>query len=161
MAALGLLALRLVLAVVFAAHGANILFGLWGGPGIGPGGLQATAEQYRTFGLSQAFLLAVLAGIIQLVGGLLIGIGWLTRAASIALLVYVGVGIWVEHLQWGFFLNWIRNPQQGLGIEYSVVLAGALICIACTGGGDWSVDGRRQHSRVTRAAGRARLRGKM
>lgn len=161
MAGLGLFVLRVVLAVVFVAHGTNILFGAWGGPGVGPGGLQATADQYKAFGLHQEFLLAILAGVIQLVGGFLLAPGWLTRASSIALLIYVGVGIWVEHLRWGFFLNWIRNPQQGLGIEYSVVLAGALICLACIGGGDWSVDGRRLNTRASRAAGRARLRGKM
>jgi putative oxidoreductase len=161
MAGLGLLVLRLVLAVVFVAHGANILFGAWGGPGVGPGGLQATAEQYKAFGLHQEFSLAILAGVIQFVGGLLIGAGWLTRAAAIAVLIYVGAGVWVAHLQWGFFLNWIRNPQQGLGIEYSVTLAGALLCLACIGGGDWSIDGQRYNSRASRAAGRARLRGKM
>jgi len=161
MAGLGLLALRIVLAIVFVAHGANILFGAWGGPGVGPGGLAVTAEQYKTFGLHQEFLLAVLAGVIQFVGGLLLAPGWMTRVASIALLIYIGVGIWVEHLQWGFFLNWIHNPQQGLGVEYSVTLAGALICLACVGAGDWSVDGRSVRTRATRAAGRARLRGKV
>jgi len=161
MAGLGLLALRLVLAVVFVAHGANILFGAWAGPGVGPGGLQATADQYKAFGVHQEFLLAILAGIVQFVGGLLLAPGWLARPASIALLIYVGVGIWIEHLQWGFFLNWVRNPGQGIGIEYSVTLAGALICLALVGAGDWSIDGRRMHSRTRQAMGRARLRGKL
>ena len=161
MPGLGLVALRLVLAVVFVAHGTNILFGSWAGPGVGTGGLEATAQQYAALGLRPEFLLAVLAGVTQLLGGLLLVIGLLTRYASVALLAYVGLGVWKEQLQWGFFLNWARNPHQGLGIEYSVTLAGALICLAIVGGGDWSIDGQRQNTRAARAAGRARLRGKV
>ena len=161
MSGAGLAVLRAVLAVVFAAHGAHILFGAWPGPGAGPGGLEATAHEYAALGLHPEFLLAVLSGVTQLVGGLLLLIGLLTRYASVALLAYVGLGIWKEHLQWGFFLNWVRSPQQGLGVEYSVTLAGALICLILIGGGDWSIDGRRVQSRAARVAGRARLRGKV
>jgi putative oxidoreductase len=161
MAGLGLVVLRLALAVVFVAHGAHKLFGAWPGPGIGPGGLEDTAQQYAALGLPSASLLAILSGVLQLAGGVLIGAGLLTRSAALALLAYVGLGIWLEHLKWGFFLNWVRNPQQGLGIEYSVVLAGALVCLVFTGGGDWSIDGRRSQSQAQRAAGRARLRGKL
>ena len=161
MPGLGLVVLRLVLAVVFVAHGTNILFGSWAGPGIGTGGLEATAQQYAALGLRPEFLFAVLAGVTQLLGGLLLVIGLLTRYASVALLAFVGLGIWKEHLQWGFFLNWARHPQQGLGMEYAITLAGALICLAFVGGGDWSIDGQRQNTRAARAAGRARLRGKM
>lgn len=161
MTGLGLSVLRLVLAVVFVAHGAHILFGAWPGPGAGPGGLEATARQYAALGLQPDSLLATLAGVIQLAGGVLIGFGLLTRSAALALLAYVGFGIWIEHWKWGFFLNWLRNPQQGVGIEYSVMLAGALVCLLFTGGGEWSIDGQRTNSRAQRAAGRARLRGKL
>ena len=161
MAGLGLLLLRLALAVVFVAHGANILFGTWPGPGVGPGGLQFTADRYAAIGLHPEFLLAVLAGATQLIGGLLIGAGLMTRVASGALLLFLGIGVWEEHLQWGFFLNWIQAPQRGHGIEYSLILSAALLCFVLTGGGDWSVDGRRMNTKVSRAAGRARLRGKV
>jgi putative oxidoreductase len=158
MTGLGLLVLRLALAVVFVAHGANILFGMWAGPGIGPGGLRATAAQYGAFGLHPESVFAVLAGIVQLAGGLLLALGSLMRPAALALAVYVGIGIWIEHLRWGFFLNWTRNPQQGLGIEYSLTLAAALVCLILAGPGDWSLDARRRSRRSSRAAGRARIR---
>ena len=106
-------------------------------------------------------MLAVLSGVTQLVGGLLLAIGLLTRYASLALLVYVGIGVWKEHLQWGFFLNWTHHASQGLGIEYSLTLGGALICLVFVGGGDWSIDGQRENTQAARAAGRARLRGKV
>jgi putative oxidoreductase len=161
MVGLGLLILRFALALIFMAHGAHILFGIWPGPGVGPGGLQFTADQYGTMGLHPEFLLAVLAGTTQLIGGLLIGLGLLTRVASGALLVYLAIGVWKEHLQWGFFLNWVHAARQGHGVEYSFLLAGVLVCLMVTGGGDWSMDGRRMNTRAARAAGRARLRGKL
>jgi putative oxidoreductase len=161
MAGLGLLVLRFALAVVFVAHGAHILFGAWSGPGAGPGGLQFTASQYAAMGLHPELLLAVLSGATQLIGGLLVGLGLLTRVASGALLVYLAIGVWQEHLQWGFFLNWVHAAHQGHGVEYSAVLAGTLVCLLLAGGGDWSIDGQRMKTRAARAAGRARLRGKM
>src|SRR5262245_46260616 len=129
MAGIGLLVLRLALAFVFVAHGANILFGVWPGPGVGPGGLQFTAHQYAAIGLHPEFLLPVLAGTTQLIGGLLLGLGLLTRAAASALLVYLAIGVWKEHLKWGLFLNWVQAPRQGHGIEYSLILAAVLICL--------------------------------
>jgi putative oxidoreductase len=161
MAGLGLLILRFALALIFVAHGANILFGTWPGPGVGPGGLQFTADQYAAIGLHPEFLLAVLGGTTQLIGGLLIGLGLLTRVASGALLVYLAIGIWKEHFQWGFFLNWVHAARQGHGVEYSVLLAGVLIGLLVMGGGEWSMDGQRMNTRAARAAGRARLRGKL
>jgi putative oxidoreductase len=161
MAGLGLVVLRIALAVVFVMHGSNKLFGMWAGPGVGPGGLQNTAAQYAALGLHPEFLLAVLAGVIQFVGGLLIGVGVLTRWASAALVLYLALGIWKEHVHWGFFLNWIGTPGRGQGVEYSIVLIGALVCLVLAGAGDWSLDGRRAHSRARQAAGRARLRGKL
>jgi len=161
MAGVGLALLRLSLAVVFAAHGAHQLFGVLSSPGVGPGGLQNTAAQYAALQLHPEFLLAVLAGVTQLVGGVLIAAGALTRWASSAILAYLAIGVWKEHWRWGFFLNWVGAPGRGHGYEYSLVLAAALVCLILTGGGDWSIDGRRAHSRARQAAGRARLRGKL
>ena len=161
MAGLGLVVLRLALALVFVAHGAQILFGTWSGPGIGAGGLQNTAALYAALGLHPEFLLAILAGVVQLAGGLLIAGGMMTRGAASALVVYLFIGVWKVHLHWGLFLNWIGAPGRGHGIEYSLVLIGALVCLILGGGGEWSVDGWRAHSRDRLAAGRARLRGKL
>jgi putative oxidoreductase len=161
MTSLGLALLRLTLAVVFVAHGAHKLFGVWSGPGIGPGGLADTAKHFASIDLQPAFVLAALAGTAQLVGGLLIGVGALTRYASVAGLAYLGIGMWKAHWKWGLFLNWVNDPGRGQGIEYSLVLTGALACLLLAGPGDLSFDGRRASSRASRAAGRARLRGKV
>jgi putative oxidoreductase len=161
MAGLGLAILRVTIAVAFAAHGANILFGMWAGPGIGAGGLRTTAALYRDLGLPLEFLLAVLSGVVQFIGGLLLGFGMLTRYTVVALITYLAIGIWKEHWKWGFFLNWINTPGRGHGVEYSVVLIAALVCLLLAGPGSLSIDGSRASSRASRAAGRARLRGKV
>jgi putative oxidoreductase len=161
MVSLGLLVLRLALAVVFFAHGANILFGSWSGPGIGGGGLTATAAYYVSLGLEPGWALALLSGSVQLIGSVLLGFGFLTRWAGMALAGFVAVGVWKEHLKWGFFLNWTFAPNQHHGIEYSLLLASVLLAFILGGAGDWSIDGYRQNRAASRAAGRARLRGKV
>lgn len=158
---LGLMALRLVLAVVFIAHGGNILFGLWAGPAVGVGGPEPTAQILAAVGIEPNFPLAVLAGILSTVGGLLLAIGWLTRYAAPVLAVMTLVALWKVHLQWGFFINWTGAADRGQGVELHVVVIGALIGLALTGAGDWSVDVSRETSAASRAAGRARLRGKI
>ena len=156
--AAGVLVLRVAVAVMFIAHGLHKLFGIGGNAGIGPGGLDQTAAQFTTLGLSPGFLLAVLAGVTQLAGGVLLLVGLLTRWAALALIIYCGIGIWADHGRWGFFLNWIITPGRGHGVEYMIVLIGALTFLLLHGGGELSIDGRRAHHVARAAAGRARVR---
>jgi putative oxidoreductase len=154
----GLLVLRLTLACVFVAHSMHKLFGFWAGPGVGPGGLPATAAHLASVGLQGGTAMAILAGGVQLLGGALVGVGLLTRYAASALLGYVIIGIWKEHFRWGLFLNWSGAQGRGNGLEYSIVLIGALVCLILAGSGRWSFDGRRAAHAESRAMGRARLR---
>jgi putative oxidoreductase len=157
----GLLVLRLGLAVVSIAHGVHTLFGIMGGPGsgVGPGGLSHTAEQFTAMGLP-GFAIALLAGITELAGGILLAVGYLTRWAAIALAALTAILAWKSQAPWGFFMNWVLEPGRSHGIEFSVVLITAYACLALIGAGDWSFDGRRAHRRSYVAAGRARLRGR-
>jgi putative oxidoreductase len=148
----------LCLAAVFVAHGLNKLFGWFSAPGA-LGGLQNTAEYFRSLGLEPAVPLAVLGGVTQLVSGALVGVGFLTRWAALALLGEVSIGIWIAHAKWGWFLNWTGEAGRRNGVEYSVVLVGALLCLLIVGGGDWSIDGWRSRRAESRAFGRARARG--
>ena len=158
MAALGLAVLRLTLAAVLIAHGSHQLFGVLNGSGAGPGGLSATSAYFAGIGLTHPMPLAVLAGVIQLVGGILIAVGFLTRWAALALIAYLGFLLWKDYLRWGFFINWILDPTRGHGIEFSMVLIGALACLAFAGAGDVSMDGLASRRAAARASGRARLR---
>lgn len=157
---IGLAVMRLAIAGVFMTHGMHKLFGFWGGGGAGPGGLAATTEHLAALGLPSPSILAIVAGVTQLAGGVLTGTGLLTRFAASALLGYVVVAIGAEHLRWGFFLNWVGVAGRGNGIEYSLVLAGALACLIFAGAGRWSLDGQRAVRAESRAMGRARLRGR-
>ena len=157
---IGLAVLRLAIAWVFVAHGMHKLFSFWSGGGVGPGGLTATAEHLTALGFPSPAILAIVAGVTQLAGGALVGVGLLTRFAASALLGYVLLGVVTEHLRWGFFLNWVNDPTRGHGMEYAIVLMSALLLFVLAGGGDFSIDGRRSHSAAARAAGRARLRNR-
>jgi putative oxidoreductase len=160
MSALSLAILRVTLAVVLVIHGAHMLFGVFAGAAVGAGGLSQTAAYFDGIGLAPGFLMAVLAGGIQLLGGLLVGAGWLTRWASLGVIGYLCLIVWKDHARWGFFVNWVMDPTRGHGFEFALVLIGALLCLVFGGAGEWSIDGLRAETAASRAAGRARLRGR-
>ena len=142
-------ALRLCVGTVFLAHGAQKLFGVWGGSG-----LAGTTALITSFGLSPAYPLAILAALAELVGGALLILGGLTRWVAVTLVLEVGVAIWKVNYLNGFFLTVGGSP----GVEYRLVLLGGLLCLALTGPGALSVDEWRNSSEEARAAGRARAR---
>lgn len=141
----GPVVLRLAVGAVFVAHGAQKLFGVWGG-----GGLAGTAGFFTQLGLTPAFPLAILVAVVEFVGGLMLIAGALTLFAALALAIDMAVAIWKVHLANGFFL-----PG---GYEFGLTLIGALVALMLTGPGAFSVDGRRARSVEAEAYGRARLR---
>lgn len=145
--------LRLSIGSVFLAHGAQKLFGIWGGGGIG-----GTAAFFAQLGLAPALPLALLVGCIEFIGGIMLLLGALSRATALVLAVDMAVAIWKVHFANGFFLNWNMVRGQGHGFEFNLALAGALVALALTGPGILSVDGWRARSTETRAYGRARIR---
>ena len=105
------LAIRLPLSAIFIAHGAQSLFGLWNGPG-----LPATIVVFETSMGIPGFL--TLVGVAtEFLGGIAVGIGLLTRFASLALSINMVVVIVRVHLVNGFFLNWSMAPGKGHGYE--------------------------------------------
>ena len=145
--------MRVALGAVFIAHGAQKLFGIWGGAG-----LDGTAAGFAQIGLQPSYVLALISGIVEFGGGILLVLGALTVPAAIVLTITMLVAAWKVHLANGFFLNWANTPGQGHGYEYSLTLIAALVSLALTGPGAFSVDGRRAESAAAEAAGRARLR---
>ena len=142
--AAGLLVLRVMLACVLVSHGGHILFGL-GESWIGPGGLDRAAAKYAALGLEPGILVAAIAGVVQFVGGILIAAGLLARWAALAVVGLLAILAWKEPADW-------------IGVEFSIVMIGALVCLWMTGAGEWSFDGRRANYMASRAAGRARAR---
>ena len=145
--------LRLAVGSVFVAHGAQKLLGVWGG-----GGIAGTAAFLTQLGLTPAYPLALLLGLVELAGGIMLLLGALTLFAAFALSISMGVAVWKVHMVNGFFLNWNLVPGQGHGYEFNLVLFGALVSLMLTGPGVLSIDGRRARTAETRAYGRARMR---
>jgi putative oxidoreductase len=136
--------LRLVVGIIFVAHGAQKLFGMFGGPGI-----EGTAAFFGKIGLAPAMPLAIAVAVAEFAGGLMLIAGALTVFASLALVVTMLGAIWKVHLAAGFFLP---------GYEFNLILIGALVSLMLTGPGAFSIDGQRARSAEAEAAGRARLR---
>ncbi len=147
--------LRLMVGFIFVAHGAQHLFGVWGGAG-----LTGTAAGFDRIGLSPGFPLAVAVGVIEFGGGFLLMAGALTPYVAVALTFVMLGAMWKVHLANGFFINWAMTPGVGHGVEYNLLLIAALLCLILIGPGAFSIDHRRERSAAAYAAGRARLRSK-
>ena len=145
--------LRLVVGAVFVAHGAQKLFGLWGG-----GGPVGTAAFVSQLGLTPAYPLALLVGFVEFGGGLLLISGAFTYLAAVLLAIEMAIAAWKVHLANGFFMNWALTAGHGHGYEFNLTLIGVLVSLSLTGPGAFSIDGRRARSAEYEAYGRARLR---
>ncbi|MEU9122401.1 DoxX family protein [Streptomyces sp. NPDC048506] len=122
----GLLLLRLVLGLTMAAHGAQKLFGWFGGPG-----LDGTGQFFTMSGYPSGRAMAVVAGVSEALGGLGLVVGLLTPLAAAAV---VGTMINALAVKWGggFFA-----PK---GVEYELLLAAGAAALALTGPGRYAVD---------------------
>ncbi len=128
MVAWGLLVIRVVIGVLFVAHGAQKLFGWFGG--YGPKG---TGGWMESVGIKPGVLMAVLAGLAELLGGALFAVGLFTPLAAILIAVTMLGAIAKVHGKNGLWAT-------ANGYEYNVVLIAAAIGIALTGAGDYSLD---------------------
>jgi putative oxidoreductase len=128
MVALGLLLVRVVVGVLFIGHGSQKLFGWFGG--YGPKG---TGGWMESVGIKPGVLMAVLAGLLELVGGTLLTVGLFTPLAGILIaLAMLGAIIKVH------YKNGVWNTANGY--EYTLVLFAVAVGIALIGAGDYSLD---------------------
>lgn len=125
---IGLLLLRLTVGLTLAAHGAQKLLGWFGGPG-----LDAIGQGFEALGFHPGRRHALIASVVEIVGGVLLAIGLFTPiAAAIVFSVMLVAGVSV-HLKKGFFLT-------AGGYEYTLVLGVAGLTLAFTGPGALSLD---------------------
>ena len=122
------LALRIPIGLIFMAHGAQKLFGWFGGYG-----LEATAQWMASIGLGPGILMAFLAGSAEFLGGLFILLGLLTRPAAVALAFTMVIAIFSVHFENGLFLS--NN-----GYEFGLALLAASVSLAFSGSGKVAVD---------------------
>lgn len=132
------LLLRFALGSVFFVHGAQKIFGFFGGAGV-----SGTANGFQAMGLKPALFLAVVAGLLELVGSLLLVAGLFTRPVAALLAFEMLFALFAVHAPNGFLLNWACAPGRGHGIEYSLTLAASLASLALLGPGRASFDGSR------------------
>lgn len=116
---------RIIVGIIFTVHGAQKLFGAFGGPG-----LSAVVQMMGPLGY--------LVTIGEFFGGLGLIFGFLSRfsAASIMLIMVGAIGM--VHAKFGFFMNWYGN-QKGEGFEYHLLALSALIPILIAGPGYFAI----------------------
>ncbi len=125
--AYGLLLLRVVVGGTMFAHGAQKLFGWFGG-----GGLQGTGGFFGQSGWRFPVVQAALAGLAEC-AGVLLALGFVTPFASLAIAVVMVTAVVTVHLKNGFF-----NGKGGF--EFNLVLWTVAVAIAATGPGRFSID---------------------
>ena len=118
---------RVTAGLLLVPHGAQKLFGLFGGYG-----LEATGQFFASkLGLPASF--ALLAGLIECVGGLMLALGFATRAVAVLVFGVMAVAVVSVHLPNGFF--WTSG-----GYEYPLLWAVVALSYALRGGGRFSLD---------------------
>jgi len=129
-----LLIVRVGLGVIFFAHGAQKVFGWFGGPG-----LRGVIGYFRQ-SLGIPAPLTVLAALTELFGGLAMILGLLVRPAAVGLIAVMLVAIIKVHAPNGFFLNWALEPGKGHGYEMNLALIAMALAVLVGGAGAVSID---------------------
>ncbi len=120
--------MRFFTGLILVPHGAQKLFGWFGGGGIG-----GTAGFFSKIGLEPAFPLAILVASVEFFGGLLLAVGFLTRFVAAAIAIELFVAAFYVHLANGFF--WTKG-----GLEYPLLWALLAVGIFLRGADKFSVD---------------------
>jgi putative oxidoreductase len=120
-----LLIARVIVGLVFMAHGAQKLFGAFGGPGLS-GFVQAVGP------------IGYLVTIAEFFGGLGLIVGFLSRFSAASIIVIMLGAIAMVHSKVGFFMNWAGN-QGGEGFEYHLLAIAVLLVILIAGPGRYAI----------------------
>ncbi|MCP4666219.1 MAG: DoxX family protein [Deltaproteobacteria bacterium] len=126
------LLLRLALAVVMFPHGAQKVFGWFGGPGH-----EKTIEAFADMGFPIWATVALM--VTELVGPALLALGYLTRLWAFAMGTAITICMFINHVEHGFFMNWLGR-QKGEGFEYHILVIAIALALLIGGGGAMSID---------------------
>lgn len=120
---------RIAAGAMLIPHGAQKLFGVWGGD------MARTIAAFAQLGLEPAAVLAWFIGCLEFVGGILLVVGLLTRPVAVLVAGFMAVAVFHVHWPNGFF--WTKG-----GFEYPLMWMLLALAIAIRGGGPLSVDAR-------------------
>ncbi|MFH1354824.1 MAG: DoxX family protein [Candidatus Omnitrophota bacterium] len=120
------LVLRVSLGAIFAGHGLQKCFGLFGGSGI-----NGFSKMLSGMGFTPALFWAYLAAYLELIGGLFLILGILVRTSASLLLILIAVAALKVHIAKGFFLS-------AGGFEYTLIIAAVCFALIITGAGKYS-----------------------
>jgi putative oxidoreductase len=123
---------RLVLGIVFFAHGAQKMLGWFGGYGF-----SGTVGAFTQSGMPAA--LAVFVILVEFFGGLGLLFGLLARPSALGIIVLMLGAIFMVHLHVGFFMNWF-GQQKGEGFEFHLLAIALALPILVRGAGAFSLD---------------------
>ncbi|HXM12059.1 MAG TPA: DoxX family protein [Terriglobales bacterium] len=124
--------LRVVLGVVFFAHGAQKMLGWFGGYGF-----HGTMGFFTHMGMPAPVALLIICT--EFFGGLGLLLGLLTRIAAIGVFGLMVGAIFMVHLQNGFFMNWM-GTQKGEGFEFHLLVLAIAAALLLRGAGAFSLD---------------------
>jgi putative oxidoreductase len=125
--------LRVVLALVMFAHGAQKLLGWFGG-----NGFEGTMG-FFTQKMGLPWILAFLVIVGESLGSIGLAVGLLTRFTAASFIAIMLGAIAMVHWPQGFFMNWF-GQQQGEGFEYHLLVIAISAALLITGGGKWALD---------------------
>ncbi|AZU62636.1 DoxX family protein [Neobacillus mesonae] len=125
---IGLLIIRLVIGVLFIGHGAQKLFGWFGGYG-----LKGTGGWFESIGVKPGVTMALFAGLAEFIGGLMFALGLLTPLAGILIAGTMAMAIVKVHAPNGL---WATSN----GYEYNLTLIAVAIGVALIGPGQYALD---------------------
>lgn len=124
----GLTVVRILVGIIFVAHGSQKLFGAFGGYG-----LEGTGQYMASLGLTPGYFMALLSGSAEFFGGLGLVVGLLARPAALVLAATLAVAIFSVHIHNGLFM-------ANNGYEFALALLGGVVAVLIEGAGKLSID---------------------
>lgn len=124
---------RILLGLVIFPHGAQKLFGWFGGYGFNG------TMNYFTGTLGLPWVIGFLVIILESIGALALIIGFGTRIIAASYIVLALGIMFSSHIQHGFFINWFGN-QSGEGYEFFLLWIGMAAALLISGAGKFSID---------------------
>lgn len=124
--------MRLILGIVFFAHGAHKMLGWFGGSGF-----SGAMVMFEKMGMPA--VLAFLVIFTEFFGSLSMILGLFSRLAGVGITILMLGAIATVHINYGFFMNWFGN-QKGEGFEYHLLAIALAVAIAVKGAGALSID---------------------